>query len=179
MNIFIGSDHAGFELKEFLRESLGDIGYRVIDCGAYAYQPTDDYPLFISKVARAVSEAEAIQKSDDDSSSLVAESREAGHSNVTRGIVIGGSGQGEAIVANKFPHVRAALCYGGEPAEDIVTLSREHNDANVLSLGARFLSSDQALELVLKWLNAPFSGDSRHVRRLHDIEEIKHKPLYE
>ncbi|HEY1037195.1 MAG TPA: RpiB/LacA/LacB family sugar-phosphate isomerase [Candidatus Paceibacterota bacterium] len=177
MNVFIGSDHAGFELKESLRKALGEIGYRVIDCGAFAYHPEDDYPFFISKVARAVSEAEAVRDSEENLPHIVAGER--GAESVTRGIVIGGSGQGEAIVANKFPHVRAALCYGGESAGKIVELSREHNDANVLSLGARFISEDQALELVIKWLNAPFSGDSRHVRRIHEIEEIKHRPLYE
>lgn len=186
MNIFIGSDHAGFELKEFLRKSLNDIGYRIIDCGAYALKSDDDYPPYISKVARSVSEAEAIRSDNQNSSILFAEQRNDGltdsgvfESNETRGIVIGGSGQGEAIVANKYPHIRAALCYGGERAEEIITLSREHNNANVLSLGARFLSEDQALELVLKWLSVPFSGDERHVRRLHEIEEIKHQPLYE
>lgn len=202
MNIFIGADHAGYELKNFLAKALSEVGYRVVDCGAHTYQPSDDYPYYISKVAKAISEAEAIKVSNDEADIIFAESRdemgananslkggeksgENNHhlnssSNETRGIVIGGSGQGEAIVANKFTHVRAALCYGGERAEDIIDLSREHNDANVLALGARFLSHDLALELVLKWLSTPFSGDHRHVRRIHEIELLHdNHQLYE
>jgi ribose 5-phosphate isomerase B len=180
MNIFIASDHAGFELKQFLTETLTDIGHTVIDCGAYAYHEGDDYPTFIAKAARSVSESEAIRAVSDDAFVISAEqNREASE---TRGIVIGGSGQGEAIMANKFPHVRAALCYGGERAEEMIRLSREHNNSNVLSLGARFLAHDQALELTLLWLSHPFSGDERHVRRIHEIdviEQYKPEPLYE
>lgn len=172
MNIYIASDHAGFELKEFLMKSLADIGHTVVDCGAYIYNEKDDYPVYISKAARAVSEAEALVLAEDIAGNVAVDHE-------TRAIVIGGSGQGEAITANKLPHVRAALCYGGERAEEIVRLSREHNNANVLSLGARFLSEDQTLELVLLWINTPFSGDIRHVRRLHEIEEIQYNPLYE
>lgn len=172
MNIYIASDHAGFELKEFLIGALGDIGHTVVDSGAYIYNEADDYPTYISRAARAVSEAEA----------LVLAEEEAGNPAMrheTRAIIIGGSGQGEAITANKFPHVRAALCYGGERGEEIVRLSREHNDSNVLSFGARFVGEEEALELTLLWLNTPFSGDQRHVRRIHEIDDIKHDPLYE
>ncbi len=179
MNIFIGSDHAGYELKNFLSKALGSIGYRVVDCGAHTYQPSDDYPMYISKVARAVSESESIKDLDEE---MISESKSISDSETdeTRGIVIGGSGQGEAMVANKFTHVRAALCYGGERAEEIVELSRQHNNSNVLSLGARFLSEDQALELVLKWLSTPFSGDTRHVRRIHSIDKLEdNHQLYE
>ncbi len=172
MNIYIASDHAGFELKNFLIESLQEIGHTAVDCGAYIYNEVDDYPVYISKAARAVSEAEALCAAEDAAGNVAVD-------HDTRAIIIGGSGQGEAITANKLPHVRAALCYGGEKAEEIVRLSREHNNANVLSLGARFLSDDQALELVLLWLNTPFSGDARHVRRLHEIEDIAYDPLYE
>jgi ribose 5-phosphate isomerase B len=172
VNIYIASDHAGFDLKEFLMESLGEIGHTVVDCGAYIYNEADDYPAYISKAAKAVSEAEALCAAEDAAGNVAIE-------HDTRAIVIGGSGQGEAITANKLPHVRAALCYGGERAEEIVRLSREHNNANVLSLGARFLSEDQTLELVLLWLNTKFSGDARHVRRLHEIEDIQYEPLYE
>lgn len=171
MNIYIGSDHAGFELKEFLKVPLSEMGHTVVDCGAYSLDEQDDYPPYIGKVAKAISEAEAVKLSEEIST-------EKKHKTV--GIVIGGSGQGEAIVANKFPHVRAALCYGGAEAENIVRLSREHNNANVLSLGARFLPHDQALELVIEWLNTDFSGDERHVRRLHEIENLnQHQNLYE
>ena len=180
MNIFIASDHAGFELKSFLQQTLSEIGHTVIDCGAYSYKSDDDYPMYISQAAKAVSEAEAIRADEDRAFTLVAsEKREK---NETRAIVIGGSGTGEAIVANKYPHVRAAICYGGDSASDIVRLSREHNNSNVLSLGARFLSDDEALELVLLWINTEFTGDERHVRRLHEVEIIdthKDLPLYE
>ena len=180
MNIFIGSDHAGFELKQLLITSLGEIGHTVIDCGAYAQHDGDDYPVFISKVAKAVSEAESVRIAEEYAPTLIADPSRYIHE--TKGIVIGGSGQGEAIVANKFKHVRAALCHGGSEAEDIIRLSREHNNANVLSLGARFLSHDQALELTLLWLNTKFTGDERHVRRIHEIDVIEENPnesLYE
>lgn len=180
MNIFIASDHAGFELKELLIESLSHVGHTVIDCGAYAEHDGDDYPPFIARAARAVSEAEAVRATEEDSPVFVA-NQDRGH-HETRAIVIGGSGTGEAIVANKYPHVRCAICYGGDSALEIVKLSREHNNANVLSLGARFLAHDQAIELVLEWLNTPFSGDERHVRRLHEVDLIelnKNETLYE
>ncbi len=172
MNIFIASDHAGFKLKQFLIGSLSEIGHTVVDCGAYAEHPGDDYPPFIAKAARAVSEAEAVKIQNEDAASYLADHRR--EENETRGIVIGGSGTGEAIVANKFPHVRAALCYGGEQASEIIRLSREHNNSNVLSLGARFLAEDQSLELVIEWLNTQFSGDPRHVRRIHEIDTLEH-----
>jgi ribose 5-phosphate isomerase B len=171
MNIYIGADHAGFELKELLIASLGEIGHTVVDCGAYAEHDGDDYPLFISKVARAISEAESVRIAEEDAPTLVADPNR--YINETKGIVIGGSGQGEAIVANKFKHVRAALCYGGSESSEIVKLSREHNNANILSLGARFLSHDQALELTLLWLRTEFTGDIRHIRRIHEIDSIE------
>ncbi|MCF7865650.1 MAG: RpiB/LacA/LacB family sugar-phosphate isomerase [Candidatus Pacebacteria bacterium] len=188
MNIFIASDHAGFELKDFLIESLSHVGHTVIDCGAYAQHDGDDYPPFIAKAARAVSEAEAVYIAQhEDSFNLSADPHSdnldtLAQKNETRAIVIGGSGTGEAIVANKYPHVRCAICYGGDSAFEIIRLSREHNNSNVLSLGARFLAHDQALELVLEWLNIPFSGDERHVRRIHEIDIIEHnknETLYE
>lgn len=192
MNIFIASDHAGFELKEYLREALSEIGHRVIDCGAYALREDDDYPMFIQKVAKAVSEAEQLKAGEEDAPSYEAvpyevidlqgtPAHEPRVSDIaeTRGIVIGGSGQGEAIVANKISHIRASLCYGGQHAEEIVKLSREHNNSNILSLGARFMEADQALELTILWLNTKFSGDARHVRRIHEIEKITHNPLFD
>jgi ribose 5-phosphate isomerase B len=191
MNIFIASDHAGFELKSFLIEPLSNMGHTVIDCGTYAYHEADDYPPFIAKAARAVSEAEAVGIAYDDSFQISADphrdgvprdAREDFLAKETRAIVIGGSGTGEAIVANKYPHVRCAICYGGDSAFEIIRLSREHNNSNVLSLGARFLAHDQALELVLEWLNTPFSGNERHVRRIHEINIIEHNKndtLYE
>lgn len=147
MKIFFATDHAGFELKESLLAFVQDeLGFEVEDLGAYELNPDDDYPDFIEKAARAVSETGA------------------------RAIIFGGSGQGEALVANKFPAIRAAVWYGGPL--DIITLSREHNDANVLSIGARFVTFDEAKEAVKLWLNTDFSGDERHVRRLSKVRDL-------
>ncbi len=146
MKVFIGADHAGFELKEKLLAMLVEEGYEVTDKGAFKYNENDDYPDFIEAVAREVSE----------------------NPDGARGIILGGSGQGEAIDANKFPHVRAAEYYGG-PLE-IVKLSREHNDANILSLGARFVGEDEARVAVKLWLSTPFSGEERHVRRIAKLD---------
>ncbi len=141
MNIYIASDHAGFSLKELLTEHLTAEGHSVKDYGAYAHDEGDDYPDFITPCA------EAVAGSDD-----------------TFGIVIGGSGQGEVMAANRITGVRAALYYGG--SHDIVTLSRTHNNANILSLGARFVSFEEARAAVKLFLETPFSGDERHVRRI-------------
>lgn len=147
MKIFFATDHAGFELKESLLAFVQDeLGFEVEDLGAYELNPDDDYPDFIEKAARAVSETGA------------------------RAIIFGGSGQGEALVANKFPAIRAAVWYGGPL--DIITLSREHNDANVLSIGARFVTLDEAKEAVKLWLNTDFSGDERHSRRLSKVRDL-------
>jgi ribose 5-phosphate isomerase B len=151
--IYIGTDHAGFAIKEKLVPFLKKLGYEVVDCGDYKYNPTDDFPFFISKVAKAV----ALNPDDH------------------IGIILGGSGQGEAIIANRYPHVRAAVYYG-EPGFftklDIVKLSREHNDSNILSLGARFLNVRLAKKAVKEWLATPFSGEERHRRRIKEIETI-------
>lgn len=149
--IHIGSDHAGFELKNQIILFLEQKHYEVIDHGAHELDPEDDYPDFILPVALAVAE---------DSNS--------------KGIILGGSGQGEAIVANRVQGIRAAVFYG-EPAysdESIVTLSRQHNDANILSLGARFLTEEEALEAIESWLETAFSGEERHMRRISKIDEI-------
>ncbi len=150
MRIFIASDHAGFELKRFLVERLSLAGHDVRDLGAKEFAPEDDYPDFISLVGKEISREPSSVK----------------------GIVIGGSGQGEAICANKFYGVRAVVYYGGNT--DIVRLSREHNDANVLSLGARFLSATDALNAVNLWLATAFSGDERHKRRIQKLYNITH-----
>lgn len=155
MKIFVGSDHAGFGLKESLVPFLIEMGHEVVDKGAMEYNEGDDYPDFVIPVAREVSM----------------------HPNEVKGIVIGGSGQGEAVCANKFRNVRAAVYYGRaqsliEKQETIIELSREHNDANILSLGARFITEDEMKEKVRVWLNTPFSGDERHKRRIDKINHI-------
>ncbi len=147
MTIYFATDHAGFELKnELLTFVRDEIGCQVVDCGAEAFDAFDDYPEFIKKAAGAVSESP----------------------NDRKAVILGGSGQGEAMCANRFPHVRAVVYYGGEP--DIVLLSRHHNDANVLSLGARFVGIEEAKEVLRTWLLTPFSNDVRHIRRIKDID---------
>ncbi len=145
MKIFIASDHAGFELKRFLIERLSVAGYDIKDMGPKSYDPEDDYPDFIGPLAREVS----------------------CNPSMIKGIVIGGSGQGESIAANKFYGIRSVVYYGGNI--DIVSLAREHNDSNVLALGSRFLSPDDALRAVNIWLTTPFSGDERHRRRIQKL----------
>ena len=143
--IYIGTDHAGFEYKESIKEMLEGEGYEVVDKGALTFEKLDDYPDFIYPVAEAVSE---------DPENRV-------------GIVLGGSGQGEAIVANKVKGVRAAIGF----SEFAVKATREHNDSNVLSLGERTITKEEALQFVLLFLNTPFSGDERHIRRIDKIKE--------
>lgn len=147
MKIIFAADHAGFTLKEALVPFVRDeLGYEVEDLGAHELDPLDDYPDFMHRVGTAVAED---------------------HNNV-RGIILGGSGVGEAIVVNRYKGVRAVAYYGGNL--DIITLSREHNDANVLSLGARFLTVEDARTAVKLWLETPFSGDERHTRRIKKID---------
>ncbi|MEK7118610.1 MAG: RpiB/LacA/LacB family sugar-phosphate isomerase [Patescibacteria group bacterium] len=149
MKIYIGTDHAGYEMKEALASYLEkELGYTVADMGAHQNDPNDDYTDFILLVAQEVSH-------DPDTS---------------RGIVLGASGQGESIIANRFPKVRCAVYYGGQP--DIIKLSREHNNTNMLALGARFLSLPEAKTAVKLWLDTSFSEEERHVRRLKKIEQI-------
>ncbi|MDD2935010.1 MAG: RpiB/LacA/LacB family sugar-phosphate isomerase [Candidatus Pacebacteria bacterium] len=148
MKIYVGSDHAGFSLKKEIVEYLINEDFDVSDEGAFEFDAQDDYPDFISKVAEKVSKDPKNSK----------------------GIILGGSGQGEAIVANRFKNVRAVVYYGGDM--DIVKLSREHNDANVLSLGARFISFDTAKNAVNLWLNTAFSEDERHLRRIKKVDSL-------
>jgi ribose 5-phosphate isomerase B len=150
--IHIGADHAGFELKEALVNYLQKLNYEVVDHGAHFYDEYDDYPDFVAPVGAAVSD----------------------HPHGVKGIVIGGSGQGEAMVVNQFPNVRAVVFYGNKifQGSDIIKLSREHNDANVLSLGARFLTVSEAKSAVKEWLNTPFSGEYKHLRRIKKIERV-------
>ncbi|MBI2644200.1 MAG: RpiB/LacA/LacB family sugar-phosphate isomerase [Candidatus Wildermuthbacteria bacterium] len=150
--IYLGADHAGFELKEEIKKYLQKNGFEVEDMGAFALNPDDDYPDFVRPAAEAVA-LRWTQGKDD-----------------TLGIVLGGSGQGEAIAANKINGIRAVVYYGGPI--DIVKLSRQHNNANILALGARFLSKNEALEAVKVWLETPFEG-GRHERRLKKIEDLE------
>jgi len=146
--IYLASDHRGFNLKERIKQWLSDWGYEFKDLGAHGYDQSDDYPDFVAPVA------EEISKDSDDSI----------------GIILGASGQGEAIVANRFKNVRAVVYYGGP--DEILELSRKHNDANILSLGATFLDEKQAKHAIRLWLNTLFSNEERHIRRIQKIEKI-------
>lgn len=150
--VHFGADHAGFELKEALASHVQKLGYEVVDHGAHFYDEYDDYPDFVAPVGKAVSD----------------------HPHGVRGIVLGGSGQGEAMVANQFPGVRAVVFYGDRIFKNssIIKLSREHNDANVLSIGARFVSVAEAKRAVKVWLGTSFSGDYKHIRRIKKMEKI-------
>ena len=141
MKIAIASDHAGFEYKEKIKSLLITSGHDVRDFGTNSNESVD-YPVFIRPAAEAVARGEC-----------------------DRGIVLGGSGNGEAMVANKVKGIRCALCWNVESAR----LSREHNDANVLSLGQRMMSQETALDIVKIWLTTPFAG-GRHIRRIEQIE---------
>lgn len=146
--IFIAADHAGFHLKKQLIQYLKVKGYDIEDCGAFEPDEDDDYPDFIVPCA---------QKVAGDKESF--------------GIVVGGSGQGEAIVANKVKGIRAAVYNGGDPVK-IGRLAKEHNDANVFSLGARLISVDEAKKAVTAWLDAKFE-EGRHQRRIEKINKIE------
>lgn len=152
MKIYIGADHAGYVMKEELKKYLSELGYDVEDKGAFKLDEGDDYPDFIDPVAVAVA-----------GGSEFAEER--------MGIVLGGSGEGEAMNANRFVGVRAVEYYGGNL--EIVKLGREHNNTNILSLGARFVNIHEAKQAVKIFLETKFSGDERHVRRLEKIDDEK------
>ncbi|WP_338869519.1 ribose 5-phosphate isomerase B [Spirosoma sp. SC4-14] len=143
MKIAIGSDHAGFHYKEAIKNMLTDLGHDVVDKGTYAETPPVDYPRFIRPVAEAVAAGE-----------------------VERGVVLGGSGNGEAMTANRVKGVRCALCWNEESAR----LGRQHNNANVISLGERMMSEETALKLVQIWLDTPFEG-GRHLARIQELDE--------
>lgn len=161
MVIYFASDHAGLELKSKLIDFVKSLGYETIDKGALTLDPADDYPDFISEAAKEVSKDPA-----------------------SRAIIIGGSGQGEAMVANRFPNVRAAVFYAPALAKEavdaegrmstdpyeIVRLARLHNDINILSVSGRFLSIDETKEAVKIFLSTDFSGSERHIRRIAKIE---------
>ncbi len=152
MKIFLGTDHAGFELKELLKTHVASLGHAVTDCGAPVLTPGDDYPEMVGACARAVAA---------DAGSV--------------GIVLGASGQGEAMVANRVPGIRAAVYYGGSSHTQtdqegeqlsLIASTRAHNDANILSLGARFIQVEEAKASVEEFLATPFSQEERHFRRI-------------
>lgn len=165
MIIYLGTDHAGFDLKEKVKAFLLEKGYSVNDCGARTFDNNDDYPDFISLAAQGVAKNPTEDKA----------------------IIFGGSGQAEAMVANKYPGIRCALFYAPRipphPADangristdpfEMIRLTREHNDANILSLGARLLTDKEALQAVEMWLETPFSQDPRHIRRIEKIKKIE------
>lgn len=161
MRLAITTDHAGFEALQGLQTFLQEIGHECVWYGPQSFDPNDDYPDFMFPAARAVANGEC-----------------------ERAVIMGGSGQGEAMAANRIPGVRCALFYGpvlakaavdaqGNTSDDpyeIVRLSRTHNDANVLSLSSRFLTTDEMRQAVQIWLDTPFSGDERHARRISKLD---------
>lgn len=167
MKVYLATDHTGFALKNKVKQFLTVKGYEVEDCGAFSSDPHDDYPDFIGKAAEKVAQ----------------------NPENARGIIFGGSGEGEAMVANKYKGVRCALFYApavpvaaadisGRVSSDpfeIIRLSREHNNANMLSLSSRFLLEADVMSAILLWLETPFSSDERHRRRVEKIQAIENK----
>ena len=141
--VYVGADHAGFELKQKLVAELRRLGYEPVDVGPATLDPSDDFPDYAKPVAQAVSTGKA-----------------------SRGVLTCGTGLGMGYVANRYPHVRAAVVWSPEIAE----LSRKHNDANVLVLPSRFMSDDESLAILRRWLSTPFEG-GRHQRRVEKIDQ--------
>ena len=150
MKIHIGTDHAGLDFKNTITQHLTQQGHQVTDHGAYEFNPEDDYPAF------CIATAEAVMADEIDG-------------NQSLGVVFGGSGNGEQIAANKVNGIRAALVWN----EDTAKLARQHNNANVISIGARQHTQEEALHLIDLFINEPFSGDERHVRRISQIKEYE------
>jgi ribose 5-phosphate isomerase B len=146
VRVYLGSDHAGFELKAHLVQHLPGVGHEVVDVGPAVYDAEDDYPPYCVETARRVLADEG-----------------------SLGIVIGGSGNGEQIAANKVPGIRAALAYDLNTAQ----LARQHNDAQVLAIGGRMHSIEEATAMVETFLATPFSGDERHARRIRMLAEYE------
>lgn len=148
MKIYFGADHGGYELKEKLKLFLAELGYETVDLGNFNSNPGDDYPDFIIPVAEAVAK---------DTESF--------------GIVLGRSGNGEQIAANKVKGIRAALCFTAQMAKR----AREDNNANIVSFGADYIKEDEAKEIVKTFLETPFSGAERHIRRIQKITDYECK----
>lgn len=148
MRIFLATDHAGFEHKEALKKHLIDNGNEVFDIGAENLVEGDDYVPYMAKAGKEISK-------DPEA----------------KAVIFGVSGQGEAMVANRYSNVRAVVYYGGDL--EIIKLSREHNNANVLSIGARFVSKEDMIKAVDLWLQTEFSNEERHIRRIKEIDDLK------
>ena len=158
MKIALGTDHAGFALKEVIREFLEAEGHEVQDFGAYEFDKKDDYPDFVLPAAWAVVDG-----------------------NAERAVVFGSSGNGEATAANRIKGIRATVYYGNVPPLDntakagelrgIIHEAREDNDANILSIGASFVSEEEAKGVVKEWLETPFTGKERHLRRIGKLDQ--------
>ena len=146
MKVYVASDHAGFYLKDALIPYLRERGHEVEDLGPHTLEQGDDYPDYMAPLAMKVLQEKG-----------------------ALGVALGMSGQGEAMALNRVRGVHAAVYYGG--STEILTLSRQHNDANVLSLGAKFLTPDEATQAVELWLATPFSGEERHLRRLAKLDQ--------
>ena len=163
MKVYFAADHAGFELKNILLAFVRDeLGHETQDCGAATFDVNDDYPEIIASAARELSE-DTLAGRD------------------SRALLLGASGQGEAMVANRFKGVRCALYYGiprrtqtdaAGNELDMLAATRIHNNANALSLGGRFLTAEEAKEAVQKWLAVPFTNETRHARRVNQIDEV-------
>ncbi|MBU6426999.1 RpiB/LacA/LacB family sugar-phosphate isomerase [Patescibacteria group bacterium] len=152
--IILAADHAGFALKEAVKKFLQEKDYEIEDVGAREYKEDDDYPEYMAKAAVKIAYDQTGK---------------------TKAVIFGKSGQGEAMVANRFPGVRAAVWYGGpeESSGKILRLSREHNDANMLAVGADFVNENQTEEAVESWLNTAFSGEERHFRRIEEMDSLE------
>lgn len=148
MKIYLATDHAAFELKEYVKKGLSEGGYDVEDCGALSFDPHDDYPDIIKIAAQKVAQNPG-----------------------SFGAVFGKSGTGEAIVANKIKGVRAVIAFN----EENVRLSREHNNANVISIGSQFTSNEQAITFIRLFINTQFSDEERHHRRVEKIAQIENE----
>ncbi len=148
MKIYLATDHAAFELKEYIKKRLSEGGYDVEDCGALSFDPHDDYPDIIKIAAQRVAQNPG-----------------------SFGVVFGKSGTGEAIVANKIKGVRAVIAFN----EENVRLSREHNNANVISIGSQFATNEQAIAFIRLFINTQFSDEERHHRRVEKIAQIENE----
>jgi ribose 5-phosphate isomerase B len=150
MKVYLATDHAGFLLKEEVKKYLEEKGNEVYDCGALTLEEGDNYPSYMAEASKHVQ-------------------HDALH-DPSVAVIFGGSGQGEAIVANRFRHVRAIVYAGGNL--ELVKLGREHNDANVLSIGARFVSTAEAIQAIDLFMTTPFSHEERHADRVIEIDEV-------